>query len=248
VPEKWRPYICKVNDSLASILVDLALVETAPIASKPWLLWVWVYFRTPRADGLSDSKEAPTLYKIEDALTAEVSQKCRAIACGRITTEGRREFYFYGETQEGLIGAVKAALAGFEGYNYDLGEKEDPSWTQYLDVLFPSSEDLQKIGNQDFLENLESHGDVHTVEREVRHWMYFRSNDSRQSFKKAVSNAGFRILSESNAKGDYPFGIAVARTQSVEQEVIDETVIQLLHLSQEFDGEYDGWETQVVTQ
>ncbi len=245
--EKWRPYLCRVNGSLASILVDLGLAQTAPVASKPWLLWAWVYFRTPRADGLSDSKEAPTLYKIEDTLTLEVSQQCRAIACGRITTEGRREFYFYGEERGGFNDAVETALGGFKGYKYDLGEKDDPRWEQYLNVLYPSPEDLERIANSDVLETLESEGDIHTVEREVQHWMYFRSKASRDSFKKAVVKAGFGILSESDAKGDRPFGISVARTQSVEHGVIDETVIELLHLTQKYEGEYDGWETQVCT-
>ena len=66
--DNWKPYLCNVNEKLASIFVDLGLRGEVPILSKPWLLWTWVPFQTPRADGLSDSKEAPTLYKIEDAL------------------------------------------------------------------------------------------------------------------------------------------------------------------------------------
>jgi hypothetical protein len=79
--------------------VNLGLRNDVPILSTPWLLWVWVYFRSPRPDGLSDSKEAPEKFKIEDALTQQLSQNCGAVLSGRITTEGRREFYFYGETR-----------------------------------------------------------------------------------------------------------------------------------------------------
>ena len=67
--DNWTPDLCKVNDKLASILVNLGLRDSVPITSKPWLLWVWVYFQSPRPDGLSDSEEAPILYEIEDALT-----------------------------------------------------------------------------------------------------------------------------------------------------------------------------------
>jgi regulator of RNase E activity RraB len=62
------------------------------------------------------------------------------------------------------------------------------------------------------------------------------------------SQQDFRVISDSTSDGDLPFWIVVARTQSIEQESIDRTVIELLHLSQRFDGEYDGWETPVVTQ
>jgi regulator of RNase E activity RraB len=55
-------------------------------------------------------------------------------------------------------------------------------------------------------------------------------------------------VSESSSKGELTFGIVVARTQSIEQNSIDRTVIELLNLSRRFDGDYDGWETPVVTQ
>jgi len=246
--ENWKPYLCNVNGKLASIFVDLGLRESVPIVSKPWLLWTWVYFQTPRPDGLSDGKEAPTLYKIEDALNLCVSRACQAIPCGRITTEGRREFYFYGETKQGFRQAVKAALAGFEGYRFDIGDQEDSEWAQYLNVLYPSPEDLQRIANMDLLDVLVKRGDVLTVARQVEHWMYFPAEASRSLFRDAAIAAGFKIVSEPSAKGDLPFGIVVARTQSIEQNTIDQTVLELFNLAHRFDGDYDGWETPVVTQ
>jgi regulator of RNase E activity RraB len=246
--DKWRPYLCNVNGNLASIFVDLGLRDEVPIRSKPWLLWIWVYFQQPRPDGLSSSEEAPTLFKIEDALNAEISQRCRGIPCGRITTDGRREFYFYAETNIGLGEAVAAALANFEGYRFDKGEQEDPRWNQYLNVLYPSEEDLQRIGNRDVLEKLEEQGDVLTVPREVVHWLYFRSETSRSLFRQAATKGGFRVVSESRADGDLLFGISIARTQTVDQDQIDKTVVDLLHLAQRFEGDYDGWESPVVTQ
>jgi len=246
--EKWRPYLCKVNGKLASILVDLELINSPPVSSKPWLLWVWVYLRTPRRDGLSDGHEAPTLYKIEDALNACLAQEFAAIPCGRITTEGRREFYFYGEKNGGLESAVRKVIGTFEGYRCDVGEESDPSWNQYRSVLFPSDEDLQRIGNMDVLDALEKEGDFHSVPREVRHWVFFNSESSRSSFRSAALEEGFIILSEYECDPAPRFGIELTRTQSVEQAAIDATAIQLLHLSQSFGGEYDGWETQAITQ
>jgi Family of unknown function (DUF695) len=78
--DNWKSYICNVNDSVASIFVNLGLRDEVPILSKTWLLWTWVYFQSPRSDGLSDSAEAPTLFKIEDALDSNIARYCRAIA------------------------------------------------------------------------------------------------------------------------------------------------------------------------
>jgi len=246
--DNWKTYLCNVNGKLASIVVNLGLRKAVPVASKPWLLWTWVYFQSPRTDGLSDNKEAPTLYKIEDALILCVSRACQAILCGRITTEGRREFYFHGETKSGFHHAVKAALTGFEGYRYDAGQQEDSPWEQYLNVLYPSSENLQRIANMDLLDVLVERGDVLTIAREVQHWMYFRSERSRTLFRHVAAAAGFGIVSESSSEGELPFCIVVARVQSIEQCSIDRTVIDLMNLSERFDGEYDGWETRIVTQ
>ena len=246
--DNWKSYICNVNGKLASIFLNLGLREAAPLTAKPWLLWVWVYSRAPRPDGLSDNKEAPTLYKIEDALAVHLRDACQATLSGRITTEGRREFYFYGQTTTGFRHAADAAMKSFEDYRFDLGTKHDPNWSQYMDVLHPSADDLERIKNIDVLEALKKAGDVSSVAREVQHWFYFASEESRARFRSAAIAAGFSVSSESESEGKSPFGIVLARTQSVEQASIDQTVIELLHLAQRFDGDYDGWETRVVTQ
>ena len=245
--DNWKPYLCNVNGKQASILVNLGLRESVPIPSKPWLLWVWVYFQSPRPDGLSASKESPTLYKIEDALTPSVARECQAILSGRITTEGRREFYFYGETKDGFRKAVREALKNFGGYKFDVGEQQDSSWNQYLNVLYPSVEDLERIANMDLLDELVKRGDVLTVPREVQHWMSFRSEQSRALFRAAATGAGYGIVGDIERDGEFPFGISITRKQSIEQNVIDETVVELLRLCSTFNGDYEGWETPVVT-
>jgi uncharacterized protein (TIGR01619 family) len=246
--ENWRSYFCNVNDSLASIFVNLGLRNDVPILSKPWLLWVWVYFRSHRPDGLSDGNEAPEIFRIEDAITLELSRSCGTILSGRVTTEGRRELYFYGETRTGFSKVVAKEMSDFEGYKFDIGEQEDALWEQYLNVLYPSAEDLERIKNRDLLDVLEQKGDVLTAARDVEHWMYFASEASRASFRKAAVEAGFRIASESQLESRLQFGISVVRTQAVEQALIDATVIELLHLTRQFQGEYDGWETPLITQ
>lgn len=244
----WKPYLCNVNGKPASILVDLDLRNSAPVPSKPWLLWAWVYFQSPRADGLSSGAEAPTLYEIEDALYAKVSKFCGAQPCGRITTEGRREFYFYGETDIGFRKAAEIALSAFEKYKFDIGAKSDPSWHQYLGVLYPSPQDLQRIANMDLLDVFAKQGDVHSVSREVQHWLYFPSAAARSLFRDAVLASGFKVASEAVAEGAMPFVISVVLVQPIDQGSINETVVELLNLCQDFEGDYDGREAPVITQ
>jgi len=246
--ENWRSYFCNVNDHLASIFVNLGIRSEIPIASKPWLLWVWVYFKNSRPDGLSESTDPKLLFEIEDDLSQRLSDACGAILVGRITTQGRREFYFYGERSQGYEKAVSAAMARSAGYRFDIGNKEDSLWEQYLDVLHPSDRDTERIKNRDVLNVLKEKGDVLTATRQVQHWMYFTSSASRELFKQEVAKAGYQVEYESLVEGEKPFGISVSRTQPITEVDIDATVLDLLSLAQQFGGEYDGWETPIITQ
>lgn len=152
--DEWNSYICNVNDKLASIFVDIGIRPHVPDESKPWLLWVWVYFKKPRLDGLSSGEEFDILISLEDKLVASMQQSCDAILSGRITTDGRREFYFYAPKSEGFDRAVRASLGSFHGYKFDFNKQRDSGWTQYLNVLYPSEEQLELIGNRDLLDSL----------------------------------------------------------------------------------------------
>src|SRR5580698_8718404 len=163
MPEGWNFYLCTVNDVLASIALDLGLRGQIPNLSKPELLWVWVYFKSPRPDGLSSDVEFDTLIAIEKQITKGLEQEFRAILSGRITTAGRREFYYYGAHSVGFKSAVADALGRFPDYEFDCGVQMDPGWNQYLNVLYPSDEQRQRIENRSVLEVLEREGDPLTA-------------------------------------------------------------------------------------
>jgi hypothetical protein len=143
--ENWDSYFCNVNDVLASILLNLELHKTAPDRNKPNLLWIWVYMKAPREDGLSSSGEFDTLCGIEDRLTKMMANTFDGEFCGRITTDGRREFYYYAPHRQLLEQAVEETLSQFKDYKFDCGSKQDPNWSQYLGVLYPLEYRLQSI-------------------------------------------------------------------------------------------------------
>jgi len=248
VSDVWATYFEKLNNKVASIVVDTGLADNVPIPSKPWLLWVWLYFKTPRADGLSDSDEAPTLWAVEDALVPRLAETCGAIMCGRITTDGRREFFFCGESSQGFEDLVKQTMAGFPGYRFRGGITEDAPWEHYCQGLFPSTEQQQLIANRDALDSMKKQGDAFSVPREVDHWAYFPSDAERSAFRKAAESAGFVTSSEDRVDGGLSFELVFRRTQTIEQPVIDETVLTLSRLAQQFNGKYDAWGAPVTKQ
>jgi regulator of RNase E activity RraB len=248
MPDAWDFYFARVNGALASLFVDLGIRRSVPDPQKPWLLWAWVYFRQPREDGLSSAEEAPRLFQIEDALTKSVEGTTQARLVGRITTAGRREFYFYGARTDGFQEAVVNVLKGFPDYRFDLGNKRDPAWSQYLEVLYPTPRAYQQIQNRRVIEALEKQGDPLTAPRPVSHWAYFPSAEKRAEFGSRVVPKGFKITNEQGSddpEAKYPYGVTLERTDRVDRDSIDDITLDLLALAQELGGEYDGWETTV---
>jgi uncharacterized protein (TIGR01619 family) len=248
IPDNWGSYFATVNDKLASIALNLGLRAYAPMPERPQLLWVWVYLRAPKPNGLSDSSEFPALSAIEDELEERIRVACEAVEAGRITSDGHREFYFYGATDKGFRSAVAEAMGRFKQYKFDLDSQKDPEWNQYLNVLYPSDEDLQKMKNQDLLGVLMKHGDSLTSVRDVHHWIYFRSREDRAWFASKVRGLGYKIEHESERHDDpHPFEFQITRDQSVTPDQIDDAVIELFRLARQVNAEYDGWEAQVIT-
>jgi regulator of RNase E activity RraB len=244
--DEWDFYFANVNDVLASLYVNLGLRDSVPDFERPWLLWAWVYFRDPRDDGLSSSEEAPKLFEIEDALTSAVKQLAEAELVGRITTAGRRELYFYGPRQDRFEEAVASALRNFSGYEFDSGTQKDTDWSQYLNVLYPSPEDHQRIKNRHVIEALEKHGDPLKVPRPVMHWAYFDSRDNRSKFIAQAVRDGFKLVDESKSDDSkLRYGATLERIDQVDWDSINDVTLELFRMAQKAGGEYDGWETSV---
>jgi uncharacterized protein (TIGR01619 family) len=245
--QRWKSYFCHVNDRPASIFLDLEFRKTAPDKTRPWLLWVWVYSNQPRPDGLSSSEEFDTLSVIEDTVVTTMERKCSATFTGRITTDGRREFYFYALTRKDFDDAVRDATAPYNKYRFAFDAQLDPDWNQYLNVLYPSPEDLQRIQNRDVLEVLKQRGDTLETPRDILHWAYFKNKEDRENFRNAVQFLGFRVESiPKDVAGEYAHGICVAKKQEMAHEAVDATVIALHRASETSGGKYDGWECELI--
>ena len=189
--ENWKSYFSNVNDKFASIALNLGLRPSVPMSDKPWLLWVWICLQSPNAEGLTTNSEAKVIWGIEKELEKALDAACGGIHCGRITTDGKRELYFYGKTDSGFEAAVGAVMSSIDGYQFDLGTQREPDWNQYLNVLYPSDESMQRVGNLDVLETFEKQGDMLEAEREVQHWIYFRRKIDRDWFVQAAEQRGY---------------------------------------------------------
>ncbi|MEZ6194796.1 MAG: DUF695 domain-containing protein [Planctomycetota bacterium] len=245
--EQWDFYFCNVDDKPASISLDLGVAEIAPVSDLPHMVYVRVYMRSPRPDGLSSSDEAAALFAIEDALGAAITKGGGAArGVGRCTSDGCRDLYFYAADGDACRTALEEAMSRLPDYGFEAGTRPDPEWSSYFDFLYPSERDRQRMADRRLLEVLASHGDRTDVVREVVHWIHLGSSEDREALAREVAPLGYRELRrQESSESDLPFTLVLANMIDMHPTSVDDTTLELLRLASERRGRYDGWETQV---
>jgi hypothetical protein len=242
--DEWDFYFARANDAVSSIFVDLGIRGDVPIENRPWLLWVWVVLKAPKADGLATNEEGRTLNEIGSALDSLVSATCGGQLVGRITGSGRREFYFYGAEPGELPTSVATAMKAFPDYKYETGSTFQPEWEQYL-TLFPSETNLERMRNRRMLEALAEQGDAHEVPRKIDHWLRFADEPSRTACRETLEAIDFIVEDEARSEEEgeaLPFALVVSRVDSVDTHSINGITLELARLAGEYCAVYDGWE------
>lgn len=241
--EKWDFYFSNVNDVLGSINVDLGLNDIAPLTSKSNVAWVSVLMQKPKENGLSSNEESIKLFEIEDSIVNTISS---SIFVGRLTSGNARDFYFYIQDTTYFENEVKKAMSSFSSYQFQFGTKPDPEWDGYFSFLYPLPQQTQCIQNRHVIENLEKNGDNLTKERDVNHWSYFPTEKDLKNFKDSISPRGFKILdSKKDSSSEFPYCLIYSKSANINYQNIDDIIIPIWKLSQNCNGDYDGWETSV---
>ena len=245
--EDWDFYFCTVDHQPASIFLDLGIRESVPVAGREDLVWLRLYMKSPREDGMSGKEEYDALVELEDALgTALSTHSDRLQLVGRNTSDGTRDFYYYADNGTWAEATISSAMVQFPTYEFEVGSRHDPNWDAYLEFLYPSERDMQMIQNGRVLAVLERDGDQHDVVRSVSHWVYFDGAAARERFVVDVSAKGFKEVSRcDDASPPRPYGVTVSGETDVNYKSINNVTLQLFDLAKEHGGEYDGWETSV---
>ncbi len=243
---QWEFYLADTDEGPFSVMFVLDYADVAPLADAPMRLDVGIPMRSPGPNGLGDASEAEEMNRLDLALHRELETRLAARAVGRIRGGGMWIFVYYAPSDEGLEDAVRAALAGSPGREFDVGSERDPSWSAYRESLLPDRERWQWIQDRRVVDALESQGDPLTTPRSVEHFLYFEQEDARARFAEAARERGFTVVGESAGEGDARFGIRVSRVHAVDLDAVHAVVMELVELASASDGEYDGWETEVL--
>lgn len=244
----WTFYFSNVDDKLSSIATDLNLISVAPIKGQENVVYVSIKMPNPREDGLSSNEEADELWKIEDEIVKAFDNiNLNYTFAGRLTSNGFRDLYFFGENTILMEKQISTTMTSFPKYEFDFGHKPDKEWSGYFDFLYPQPRQMQGIQNRRVLEQLEKGGDDLTKSREVFHWIYFKTQKELDQFENFTDSLGFKTKKKGKAEqsDEYKFVISVSRIDKVGYDEIDTYTLELWEKARELNGDYDGWETSV---
>ena len=114
VPQNWDFFFCRVEGKPASVRVNLALRQIAPVEGYKYRLNFLIKMQNPTPEGMSSNEEYPVLCDIEDAISGKAEQM-GAISAGAVKSGGILELIYYTNLSEGLPEACVDELAAFGG-------------------------------------------------------------------------------------------------------------------------------------
>ena len=118
-----------------------------------------------------------------------------------------------------------------------------------MTVLYPNTRQKQWMDCRDIYEHLVKLGDPVNVRRDVRHYMYFPTPESRKDFQTRLKKIlkGFLAVYENyDPDNENPYVLIISRKDKVEFLWIWGVISEVADLVQDVGGVYDGWETEMI--
>jgi len=244
--DHWDFYFCNVDNKIASFFVDLGIRPYVPKTGSDFMVYLQLYLRSPRADGLTTGEEFDVLAQVDDEIERDVARD-GTMYVGRYTTDGCRTFVFYSGSPSASEVAIRSAMARHPEYNFDIGSRPDADWSLYRDFLYPTPANMQVIQNRRVYNSLKDHGDELISPREIDHWIYFNDTEDRERFAEVVRQLGFAVRAILEPEGDQTKrGLQIYRQDTPNPDLFDQVTTQLHELARQSGGDYDGWEAAIV--
>lgn len=129
--------------------MNLALRKIAPNAEYPLLVVTGTTYISSRNDGLPDAEDFKRLSDLQGRIIEEIAKKTPCVYAGTFTHNSEQLHYVYVKSQMGIQSALADAYAkhcpGCKAYT---NIKQDPSWLDYLEFLFPNQPTREHYGSK----------------------------------------------------------------------------------------------------
>lgn len=190
-------------------------------------------------NGILSGKENEKLTALEDVLISELVKArvaCRFV--GRMTYSGLKEFIFQVRDTDAFQKIVTDFIARKKSH-YEVQVKEYEGWDFYTRKVLPDEFGEQQIASRQMIQTMLDAGSDPEKPHYFEH-AFFGSAEGLQQIQKELLEEGFDLLSLENDR------MRMAKSYSLDEEVIDETNRFMIMLSRLFNCRYDGWGAGII--
>jgi len=233
---------------VSSTNLRMDLKKEAPINGYDFLFYVKIKYRVTKESDFPVGNKLKKLYRIKDSIYNKMQSVADSKYVGSFMYDGSRFEYYYVKDASDIENHIDKLFRNtFRGEKYEVYVKSDPAWELYLDFLYPNDEILNFMSNRDTVIQLKNAGDDVLTVRKIDHYAQFTSVNDMNLFEEAIKKLAYTVSSKKPIKSDaYSHEIRFYRDNSVTLENTLKFTTELINLTKEFNGNYDGWETFVV--
>jgi len=252
----WEFYQAERFSQPATLLVHLGLLEEAPVEGLSRRVDVSIPLEiTP--DNFLAIEEDEKLEALEEWMY-DYSESQEGMYVGRVTIATQRTYSYYVSEKFDVEAFVSALKQQFSAVSFQVQAEEDPEWSYYIDVLYPENLEFHILKNLYLVNILQESGDNVALERPVSHFVYFEDKTKLEEFKKQIESKGYRVTEtefidphaeeEHDCKEDHSpmWACIFEKNTSIEYPTICQVCAEIIELAETHEGEYDGWETEVM--
>lgn len=247
----WDCYNAIGTDIPVFISFNSGIANEINILPFSHLLSVKIEIKEPTENGLPGSHEFPKLNEIEDSVDYFYGENGH-IKVGRLTTDGGRYCYYYGNFHLDEISKNIEKIKKTFNYDINFTLKEVQNKDFYWKTLYPTEEEWQIVANQRLLMSISENGDSFTMPRKIDHLVKFKDKNKCHDFSLWAMENGYEIKKIKEEKKDedgetlYKFTLLFNHEFSPKNDSINDITLLLYWKAKEYEGEYDGWGTLLV--
>lgn len=254
----WGQYMLDLDGQPGSCIIDLAWAERGPQEELGACALVRVPFNTPEESGLGEESEVMALREAEEPWVEQLRNELGAVLVATVRGGGQLDYWFYAPESNDELDQrlLDSAAAAFDGHTVEGGSQSDPEWTHYFEALMPDEQGLRQVGDLRVIMALAEAGDDGETPRDIEHAALFPDREAADKFVEKIKEDGFRVDGVDQTEAEPEDGgdpvtvwmVQFSNHSDVNPQTITPVTWGLETLAAECGGQYDGWQTSVITQ
>lgn len=241
---QWDTYQATWEGKPGTVVMNMDWQRYAPVAELPYLLVVETHVDTCNSFGYGDPSSLNQIDAQNEVVDSVLSLYTYIESVGTLSHDCRVSEYYYLNDTSGVRSLLDIVLVN-SGSAISLIKDEE--WIGYLDFLYPDAFLIQTMVNRKVIDQFVEAGDDTSLDREIKHFAGFSSEDSRKRYKSIVLSQGFTSIEEGYDNNEIlPYRLLFRRQDDLQLLNISALTLKLTQEANKNYGSYDGWEAEII--